>query len=196
MRLIYLLQWKQRLSYLLLPTLELPTVSSCTFLKDLTKFHRLPRFFFFRFYKNWGQSKDWEKGEKETRIHWLRRILPANLTNFSFFPCSCKARSESRQPRWTKVYTVHLLLPFFFKFSFISKASITCLFFPQRTQGLVSSAEDLGVARDQDNEVADLTASSPAVDRAALYKLVTHSNTSRLEKSVSEIYHRAPAEVI
>ncbi|XP_067038795.1 serine/threonine-protein phosphatase 6 regulatory subunit 3-like isoform X3 [Acropora muricata] len=39
-----------------------------------------------------------------------------------------------------------------------------------RTQGLVSSAEDLGVARDLDNVEADLTASSTAVDRAALYK--------------------------
>lgn len=60
----------------------------------------------------------------------------------------------------------------------------------------MSSAEDLGVARDQDNTEADLTASSTAVERAALYKLVTHSNTSRLGKSVSEIYHRAPSEVI
>lgn len=59
----------------------------------------------------------------------------------------------------------------------------------------MSSAEDLGVARDLDNVEADLTASSTAVDRAALYKLVTHSNTSRLGKSVLEIYHRARSEV-
>ena len=59
----------------------------------------------------------------------------------------------------------------------------------------MSSAEDLGIARDLDNVEADLTTSSTAVDRAALYKLVTHSNTSRLRKSVSEIYHRARSEV-
>ena len=60
----------------------------------------------------------------------------------------------------------------------------------------MSSAEDLGVARDLDNVEAELTASSTAVDRAALYKLVTHSNTSRLGKSVSEIYHRARSKVL
>ena len=40
-----------------------------------------------------------------------------------------------------------------------------------RTQGLVSSAEDLGVTRDTDEEKStEQTEASPALDRAALYR--------------------------
>lgn len=39
-----------------------------------------------------------------------------------------------------------------------------------RTQGLVSSAEDLGVTRDTDEEKSEQTEASPTLDRAALYR--------------------------
>ncbi|KAK2573120.1 Serine/threonine-protein phosphatase 6 regulatory subunit 3 [Acropora cervicornis] len=75
-----------------------------------------------------------------------------------------------------------------------SKALIRCLFFRQRTQGLVSSAEDLGVARDLDNVEADLTASSTAVDRAALYNDDDISDDENPGVRCEEVFSRLTEE--